>query len=425
MKLETMYRVVTVSLILGFLVSPVALAAEAKKAATPTGWAQWRGPNRDGKSLDTGLLKVWPEGGPKQLWKVTGLGSGWSTVSMANGLIYTTGMFEDPPGDRKTARLVMTAVTSEGKVAWTKELGKAYTGSYRGARATPTIDGDNLYIQTGKGLLGCYDAKTGKTKWTRDCKEFGGKPGGWGYTESILIVGDNVILTPGGKSCFMVALNKNTGKTVWKSPAFDYPHYSSPIYVVYEDVPMIITGARMGLIAFDPKTGKKIWSHEFAAKNTANCPDPAFADGYVFWSVGYGKGCVCVKLTVADKKVTATEAWKSKDMVNHHGGYVILDGYIYGNHNKGWSCLDLKTGAVKWNDKGVGKGSLCYADGMLYLLGEKKGKVGLVEATPKEFKMGKTFNVEGKGPSWAHPVVNGGKLYLRFGDNLYCFDVKK
>ena len=225
----------------------------------------------------------------------------------------------------------------------------------------------------------------------------------------------------------MVALNKNTGKTVWKSPPFGSPHYSSPIYVVYKGVPMIITAGRQGLVAFNPKTGKKLWSHAFAVKNIASCPDPAFADGYVFWAVGYGKGCVCLKLSVKGKKVTATEAWTNKNMICHHGGYVILDGYIYGNHSKGWSCLDLKTGEVKWNSDGVGKGSLCYADGMLYLYGEKEGKVGLAAATPKEkeFKMGKTFNVEGKGPSWAHPVVNGGKLYLRYDNNLYCFDVKK
>lgn len=422
MKIETMYRVVTLSLVLGLLVaSPLAAAS----TDAPTGWAQWRGPNRDGKSLDTGLLKAWPEGGPKQLWKVTGLGSGYSTVSMANGLIYTTGLIETTPDDKKTSRLVMTAIKQDGKVAWRKDLGEAFIGSYRGARATPTIHNGNIYVQTGKGLLGCYDAKTGEKKWTRNSKEFGGKHANWGYTESILIVGDHVILTPGGKSCFMVALNKNTGKTVWKSPSFGYPQYSSPIYVVYKGVPMIINSSKDGLTAVDPKTGKKLWSHAFAAGNVASCPDPAFSDGYVFWAVGYGRGCVCLKLSVEGKKVTATEVWKNKNMICHHGGYVILDGYIYGNHNNGWSCLDLKTGDVKWNDKGVGKGSLCYADGMLYLYGEKKGKVGLVEATPKEFKMGKTFNVEGKGPSWAHPVVNGGKLYLRFGDNLYCFDVKK
>ena len=397
---------------------------QAEGAPAATGWPQWRGPNRDGKSLDTGLLKAWPEGGPKQAWKADGLGSGYSTVVIGGGLIYTTGLVELTPDDKATSRLFLTAVDLNGKLKWSVDLCEAFIGSYRGARATPTYDNGNLYLQSGKGDLGCYDAKTGEVKWTRNNKEFGGKHSNWGYAESILIIDDMAIVTPGGTNTFMVALNKNTGKTVWQSETFGLPHYGSPIHVEYEGVPMIITSARNGLIALAPKTGKILWSHAFAVGNVANCPDPAFSDGYVFWSVGYGKGSVCVKLSVDGDKVTATEAWQNKDMVCHHGGYVILDGNIYGNHNKGMTCLDLKTGAVKWYDDAVGKGSVCYADGMLYLLGEKKGKVGLAAATPNAFKLAGTFDIEGEGPSWAHPVVNDGRLYLRYHANLYCFDVK-
>jgi len=389
-----------------------------------TGWPQWRGPNRDGKSLDTGLLKAWPDGGPKQKWQVDGLGSGYSTVSIGGGQIYATGLIELTPEDKTTSRLFLSAVTLDGEVTWRKDLCEAFIGSYRGARATPTYNNGNLYVQSGKGDLGCYDAKTGETKWTRNNKEFGGKHANWGYTESILILDDLAIASPGGTNTFMVALNKHTGKTEWQSEPFGHPHYSSPIHVTYKGVPMIITAARSGIIAVDPKTGKTLWTHAFAVGNVANCPDPAFSDGYVFWSVGYGKGCVCVKLSVDGDKVTATEAWQNKDMVCHHGGYVILDGYIFGNHNKGLTCLDLKSGTVKWYDETVGKGSVCYADGMLYLFGEKEGNVGLAAATPDAFKLAGTFSVEGEGASWAHPVVNDGRLYLRYGDNLYCFDVK-
>jgi outer membrane protein assembly factor BamB len=413
---------VTASLILAcsaFLPIAPVLADDA-----PSTWPQWRGPNRDGQSLDKGLIKAWPEGGPKQIWKVTGIGTGWSTVSIGDGLIYTTGLTELTPDDKKTSRLFLTAVTLDGKVKWRKDLCEAYTGSYRGARATPTFDNGNLYLQSGKGVLGCYDAKTGETKWTRNNEEFGGKHANWGYAESILIIDDLMIVTPGGEETFMVALDKKTGKTVWQSEPFGYPHYASPIHVVYKGVPMIITSARNGLIAVASKTGKILWTHEFAPGNVANVPDPAFSDGYVFWAVGYGKGCICLKLSVEGEKVTATEAWKNKDMVCHHGGYVILDGCIYGNHSAGWTCLDLKTGEKKWFDKGVGKGSLCYADGMLYLLGEKKGKVGLAAATPEGFKLTGSFNIEGEGPSWAHPVVNDGRLYLRYDQNLYCFELK-
>jgi outer membrane protein assembly factor BamB len=402
-----------------FLTMPTALADDA-----PSTWQQWRGPTRNGQSLDKGLLKTWPEGGPKQLWKVTGIGTGFSTVSIGDGLIYTTGLVELTPEDKETSRLFLTAVTLDGKVKWRKDLCKAFIGSYRGARATPTYHNGNLYLQSGNGEVGCYDSKTGEAKWSRNNKEFAGKHANWGYAESILIIDDLVILTPGGEETFMVALDKNTGKTVWQSEPYGYPHYVSPIHVVYDGVPMIITGARNGLIAVDPKAGKILWTHEFAPGNVANIPDPAFSDGYVFWSVGYGKGCVCLKLSVEDGKVMATEAWQNRDMVCHHGGYVIVDGYIYGNHGVGYVCLDLKTGEKKWFGRGVGKGSVCWADDMLYLLGEKEGHVGLVEATPEKLALTGSFNVEGKAASWAHPVVNDGRLYLRYHQNLYCFDVK-
>jgi len=408
-------------------------AADPAGAKAPAGWPQWRGPNRDGKSPDTGLLKSWPTDGPKQMWKVTGIGQGFSNVSIGGGLIYTTGRKEagDPAQvpaaksvfSRTGKRLYLTAIDMQGKVKWSKDVTEAYVRSYKGTRSTPTYDNGNLYLETGKGVVGCYDAKTGQTKWTRNMKEFGGKAGGWGYAESVLIVGDLAVVSPGGKS-FMVALNKATGKTVWQSGEFGGAQYSSPIYVVHQGVPMIINGSHKGLICVHAKTGKILWTQEFAVRNVASVPTPAFSDGYVFWAAGYGKGGICLKLSVSGQKVTATEAWRTKDMNCHHGGFVILDGYIYGNNGGGWTCLDLKSGQKKWFADGVGKGSITYADGMLYLFGEKGGKAGLAAVSPKEFKLAGTFSVLGKGPSWAHPVVVGGRLYLRYDDNLYCFNVK-
>ena len=411
----------------------VCQAAAQLGAKSPADWPQWRGPNRDGKSPDKGLLKSWPTDGPKQIWKITGIGQGFSNVSIGGGLIYTTGRKEagNPTHvpaaksafSRTGQRLYMTAIDMQGKVKWSKDVTEAYVRSYKGARATPTYDNGNLYLETGKGVVGCYDAKTGQTKWTRNMKEFGAKRVQWGFAESVLIVADLAVVSPGGES-FMVALNKATGKTVWRSGEFGGAQYSSPIYVVLQGVPMIINGSHKGLICVHAKTGNILWTQEFAVKNIASVPTPAFSDGYVFWAVGYGKGGICVKLSVSGQKVTATEAWRTKDMDCHVGGYVILDGYIYGNHKNGWTCLDLKSGQKKWSAEGVGKGSVCYADGMLYLFGEKGGKAGLAAASPKEFKLTSTFSVAGKGPSWAHPVVNGGRLYLRYDDNLYCFNVK-
>ena len=413
---------------------PVGRTAEPQSAKEASGWPQWHGVNRDGKSLDTGLLKSWPAEGPKLLWKVTKMGQGFSTVSIGGGLIYTTGRkvasnpAQVPDGDvseRPGKRLFMMAIDMQGKVKWDRDIAPAFTGKhvFMGSRATPTYDNGKLYLLSGLGVLGCYDAKTGDVKWTRNMSEFGAEKPRWAYAESVMILGDLVIASPGGKS-FMVALNKTTGKTVWKSGAYGGAQYCSPIHVVYKGVEMIINGAHKGLICVHAKTGKILWTQEFAPKNMANAPTPVFEDGYVFWAVGYGKGGICLKLSVFGQKVTAKEVWRTKDIRTQYGGYVILDGYIYGNNMYEWSCVELKSGKTMWKGKGVHKGAISYADGMLYLYGIKDGHVALAPATPKELKLVGNFNVAGKGPSRAHPVITGGRMYIRYDDNLYCFDVK-
>jgi outer membrane protein assembly factor BamB len=187
---------------------------------------------------------------------------------------------------------------------------------------------------------------------------------------------------------------------------------------------MMATGTRAGIVCLSLKTGRVLWSNDFSTKNTANCPDPVYSDGLVFWANGYRKGGICLKLTVTDGKVSAEEAWRTEEMVCHHGGYIVHNGYIYGNHNAGWSCLDMKTGECMWNERAVGKGSLCFADGMLYLFSERGGKAALATCSPEGLTIKGNVTVEGSGTSWAHPVVAGGRLYLRYADNLYCFDVK-
>ena len=234
-----------------------------------------------------------------------------------------------------------------------------------------------------------------------------GLPGGWGYAESVLIDKNLAIFKPGGKNC-IVALDKTSGETVWKSSGFDAgPEYGSSIAVTFQGQPMIITGTNRGIFAVDATNGKLLWSNDWSEHNTANCPTPAYSDGYVFWSNGYGKGGICLKLKMADGKVAADVAWKTHDMVCHHGGYVIHKGCIYGNHDGGWTCLDLKTGKKQWNEKAVGKGSLCFADGMLYLFGEGGGQAALATCSPEGLKLKGKVKVKGDGPSWAHPVVVG------------------
>jgi len=411
--MNTAAHLLAAVLIVAAVLVPIHPAAGQLAKAAPSGWPTWRGPNRDGKSPDKGLLKSWPADGPKRLWSVSGIGKGYSSVSAGGGLVYTTG--------HKSGALLMTAVDANGKAKWSRSVASAFGGRPGGSRATPTYDKGNLYIEAGKGLVGCYNAKSGRRIWTRSLSEFGGRVPGWGFSESVLIVGKLAVISPGGRS-FMVALNKASGKTVWRSGGFGSAHYSSPIYVMHGRVPMIINGAREGLIGVHARTGRILWTKRFASGNTANCPTPAYSKGYVFWSVGYGKGAICVKLSASGTK--AAEAWRTRDMVCHHGGFMILDGYIYGNHSGGWTCLKLTSGEKQWYERGVGKGSICYADGMLYLFGEGGGKAGLAECSPKGMELTGSFSVSGSGPSWAHPVVTGGRLYLRYADNLYCFDVR-
>ncbi|MBN1816118.1 MAG: PQQ-binding-like beta-propeller repeat protein [Sedimentisphaerales bacterium] len=380
-------------------------------------WPCWRGPNHDGKSTETGLLKAWPQGGPTQLWNVNGLGKGFSTVSIADGVIYASG---DVGND-----LILFALDGQGQKMWHTRVDKAWSQSTPGSRSTPTIDEGLVYLLSGNGVLGCFKTEDGKEIWSKDLSDLGGKPGGWGYAESVLVLGDLAIAKPGGSNC-IVAFDKKDGSVRWKSTRFNAgPEYGSCIPVGSGGSQMIVTGTNRGIIGVNAVTGRTMWSNEFCANNTANCPDPAYADGYVFWANGYGKGGICLKLESNGTGIEAKEVYRTNEMVCHHGGYVIRDGYIYGNHNNGFSCLDLRTGKVRWNVRGPGKGSLVYADGMLYLFGESNGRAALATCNPQSCDITGELRVDGSGPSWAHPVVAGGRLYLRYDDNLYCFDVRK
>lgn len=297
-------------------------------------------------------------------------------------------------------------------------------GGPDGSRATPVIDEGNLYLLNGNGLIGCYDTSNGERKWSRQAKEFGGKPGGWGYAESVLIYENMAIFKPGGESC-IVALDKTNGETIWKSSGFDAgPEYGSCIVVSYQGQTMIVTGTSKGLFAVDAARGNTLWSNDWSSGNTANCPTPAYSDGHIFWANGYGQGGICLKLKMENDSVAADVAWTTKKLVCHHGGYVIHEGHIYGNHSAGWTCLDLRTGEQQWNERAVGKGSLCFADDMLYLFSENDGQAALANCSPAELLVSGKVKVDGEGPSWAHPVVSGGRLYLRYDTHLYCFGVK-
>jgi len=380
-------------------------------------WPGWRGPDRDGRSPDTGLLSAWPEDGPPMLWQAHAVGKGYSSVAVVKGVVYTT-------GDVGDQLMIMALDAGTGAVLWTVPQGPAYRRSYGGSRSTPVVDGNRLYVLGGEGRLTCHDIERREQVWVRELSAFGGKPGRWGYSESVLIVDDKVIATPGGQTG-LVALDKRTGADVWRSNASFSAHYASPIVIRSGAAAVVVQGTGNGLFAVDAETGRQVWSNGFSAGNTANCPDPVYADGYLFWANGYGKGGVCFTVGHRDGAWVFDEIWQTRDMVCHHGGYVIHQGHVYGNHNAGWSCVALETGRTVWHEpRAVGKGSICFADGMLYLFSERDGRVGLAAASPEAFRLAGQFRVDGDGPSWAHPVVIDGRLYLRYDTNLYAFDVR-
>jgi outer membrane protein assembly factor BamB len=397
-------------------ITPAAPPAAAPQAVTtaPSAaeWPCFRGPNHDGKSPDKGLLKEWPADGPKLLWKNETIGKGFSSPSISGGTIYISG--ED--GDK----LSLFALDMDGKQKWKVDAG-GVCNDHAGSRGSPTVDGANVYLLAGDGLFGCYDTRTGTRKWTHRATALGGSAGKWGYAESALILGKLAIFKPGGQGC-IVAFDKTSGQKAWSSKGFSAgPEYSSCLPFTFGNVPMIATGTRAGLVCVNAANGELLWQNPFAANNIANCPTPAYSDGYVFWANGYGKGGVCVKLAPGGK---AEEAWTTEEMVCHHGGYVIEGGHIYGNHNNGWICLDLKSGGKKWFEQAVGKGSLCWADGMFYLFSERGGQAALATCSPDGLEIKGRVQVAGSGPSWAHPVVIGGRLYLRYDTNLYCYEVR-
>ncbi|MDO8835520.1 MAG: PQQ-like beta-propeller repeat protein [Vicinamibacterales bacterium] len=378
-------------------------------AATDGNWTQWRGPNRDGVSAETGLLKQWPAGGPPVAWTATGLGNGYGSVAIVGDRLYVQ-------GTAGSSSAVICLRRSDGKPVWTRTLGRALDQDRGGGpRGTPTVDGDVLYALTEAGDLASLRLSDGSVVWTRNMlSDFGGRNPEWHISESPLVDGPHLIVTPGGPGAGLAALDKKTGKTVWTTKDLsDQAGYASAIVADVQGVRTIMTltaGAAVGVRAND---GKLMWRYTKASNTTANVTTPVFFDNRVFVTTAYNTGAALLQLKAANGEVTATEVYFTREMMNHHGGVVLLNGYLYGFSNAILTCLNAATGAVQWKNRSVGKGSLTYADGMLYVLGEDF-TVGLVEASPAAYTERGRFQIGDQGwPSWAHPVVAGGRLYLR------------
>jgi len=410
---------------LGAVGTVLVLSLAGVGRAAPDDWPQFRGPNRDDLSPDTGLLKELPAGGPPLAWKATGLGAGYATVSVVGNRIYTI-------GEKGDASFVLALNAADGKRVWTAKLGKSGAPgmpAFAGPRSTPTAAGDRLVAVGQWGDLVCLEAATGKELWRKDyAKDFGGKQPEWGYAESPLIDGNQVAVTPGGAEGSVVALDKKTGALVWRSRGFtDAPHYSSLIVAEIGGVRQYIQLTAQSVVGVGAADGKVLWRAARTGR-VAVIPTPIYSDGLVYVTSGYGVGCNLFKITAAGGKFTAEELYANKVMGNHHGGVIKVGDCVYGySEGKGWTCQDFKTGEAKWEEKEkLGKGAIAYADGHFYLRTEDKGTVALIEASPAGYREHGRFEQPGrsKEKAWPHPVICGGKLFLRDQDALLCYDVK-
>lgn len=388
-------------------------------------WPQWRGPNRDGKSTDTGLLKDWPEGGPKQAWKATGLGGGYSTPSVSKGRIFGSGY-------QGNNEYIWALDANTGKEVWKTETGPAEknVGYPEGPRSSPTIDGDFLYTLSAGGNLVCLDTSNGKERWHKELKkEFGGRMmSGWGFSESPLVDGDKVVCTPGSLKGTVLALNKKTGETIWQSQEFtDKSAYASLMIANFGGVRQYVQITDAHVVGISAEDGKMLWQAERRGR-TAVIPTPVITEEHVYVTSGYNVGCNLFKVTKSGSEFKAEEVYANQNMINHHGGVILVGEHVYGHSDKGgWTCQDLKSGDVAWTNPGVGKGSISFADGFFYIRSEgTKGTVALIEASPKGYKEHGRFEQPDrtKKQSWPHPVIANGKLYLRDQDNLFCYDLK-
>ncbi len=390
-------------------------------------WPQFRGPNRDGKSGETGLLKKWPEQGPKLLWSVDGLGEGYSSAAIADGLIYTTGKL-GPDG-------YVFCFDLNGKPQWKESYGKEWSKSYPAARTTPTIDSGRLYVFSGTGVVFCFDAKNGNTIWSRDVfTQFEGQTPRWGMSECLLVDGDKVIATPGGKTASVVALNKISGEVLWACKDLNEASaYGNPLAIEYQGNRMIVTMLRDSVVGIEPETGKLLWRDSFDEYHTdrgriVNPNVPLYSDGQVYTTSGYNNGGAMLQLFADPTKFQ--RKWTDTTLDVHHGGVVLVDGYIYGANFQAmtrgaWTCLEWDTGKVMFETPWLGgKGSTIYADGMLYCYGENTGQVGITKADPKNFSVINSFKITaGSGKHWAHPSISDGRLYIRHGETMMVYDI--
>ena len=387
-------------------------------------WPQWRGPDRTDVSRETGLLKTWPKDGPTLVWLNKDAGLGYSGPAIVRGKLFTMGV-------REGVEFLIAVDAKQGKELWSAKIGDAFKDRRGdGPRGTPAVDSDCVYGLGGQGSLICANVAEGRILWQHTMKEFGGRAPGWGYCESVLVDGNNVVCTPGGAKGAIVALDKKTGAVLWQSKDFnDGAQYASLIAANHNGARQYIQLTMQHLAGVSAEDGRLLWTADWPGR-TAVVPTPIFHEGQVYVTAGYGVGSKLVKL---GPKNEANDVYFNKVMKNHHGGVILVEGYLYGySDGVGWVCQDFKTGEEVWAEKNaLGKGAIAYADGMLYCLAENNGMLMLIEASPKGWKVHGRFKLDpqstrrsDEGRIWTHPVITDGRLYLRDQELLFCYDVK-
>lgn len=398
----------------------VATVPAGPKLETAT-WPEFHGPGRTNISPEKGLLKTWPEGGPPRAWETTGLGIGYSGVTIADGMIFTAGDFDDTE--------MVIALSLEGKPRWKSPNGEAFLRPSGGARTTPTYADGAVFQMNGHGRLASYDARSGRELWAVDLKErFGAQHGVWGFAENVIVEGDKVLCMPGGERGRVAALDRRTGKTIWANTDIDQiAAYCSPVVVTHAGVRQMLSLTQKSVVGVAVDTGRLVWSHPFVPTSPQNATTPLYHDGQVFVACGHSTGGKLLQIDAEGGG--AKEIWWREKLDNCHGGVILVDGKLYGCGcrlgGKLFYCADFRTGEIKQSDKSLSKVAITAADGMLYCLNHR-GRMSLLEITPGGFRIASQFDLPKKPDNsyLAHPVICGGLLYLRYDEHLYVYDVR-
>lgn len=408
-------------------------------------WPNWRGANRDAICRETGIQQAWPANGPRLLWKTAGLGEGYSGPAIVGTTLYIMGNLDE-------LEHVLALDTTSGKLLWSRPFGPVeYVGYCPGTRATPSLDGDRLYAMGASGKLVCMDRHTGEIRWdTNLLSDFGAQviagdysesirsqllpdndpKGGlkWGFSESVLIDDGKLICTPGGPEATLAAMDKYTGRTLWTSKIDARASYASMIKATIDSVEQYVQFTADGVVGVDARDGKFLWRYNAPAHTKyggINISTPVCSDDLVFAASGYGVGGGLARVEKTSEGFVAREVYFTKDMKNHHGGLILVDGYLYGANDPGiLTCIEFETGKVMWRSREPGKCSILYADGMLHCRDER-GPISLVRATPDRFELKGRFEQPNRSgqKAWPHIVIAHGQMYVRDQDVLLCYDV--